>query len=81
MAKVLVSFDDDLLRRIDRIAAAHNLSRSAYLADLARAQERRTLGQGSHPAARQALVRLEGLLADVSELDSTEAIRAERRAR
>jgi metal-responsive CopG/Arc/MetJ family transcriptional regulator len=35
MAKVLVSLNDTLLRRIDRIAKDRGHSRSAYLAELA----------------------------------------------
>ena len=43
MAKVLVSFDEKLLKRIDRAAKAGGESRSAFLARLAedRSEERR----------------------------------------
>jgi metal-responsive CopG/Arc/MetJ family transcriptional regulator len=56
MAKVLVSLGDALLRRIDRVARARGLSRSAYLAELA---ERDAL-VGTSPAGESTeLVRAE----------------------
>lgn len=81
MVKVLVSLNDDLLRRIDRAARKAGLSRSAYLAQIAREDLARTVGPGKHPAARRALARLDTLLADSPAGDSTAAIRAERDAR
>jgi metal-responsive CopG/Arc/MetJ family transcriptional regulator len=81
VAKVLVSLQDGLLRRIDRIAKARGLSRSAYLADLAERDVARVEGPGVGRAARRALSRLDELFADGSAEDSTAAIRAERDGR
>lgn len=81
MAKVLISLDDRLLRRIDRTASAAGLSRSAYLARLAEGDLARGVGPGRSPAARAALRKLDRLFADAPAGDSTAAIRAERDAR
>lgn len=81
MAKVLVSFDDALLRRIDRIAKSRGLSRSGYLAELAERDAARSEGPGTSRVARQALDRLDALFGDGPSEDSTAAIRAERDAR
>lgn len=81
MAKVLVSLNDALLRRVDRIAKSRGLSRSAYLAELAEQDATRSVGPGATPAARRALARLDELFADGAAEDSTDAIRAERDAR
>jgi hypothetical protein len=81
MTKVLVSLDDALLRRIDRIARARGLSRSAYLADLAGRDAARADGPGTSRAAQRALARLDDLFADGPREDSTAAIRAARDVR
>jgi hypothetical protein len=81
MAKVLVSINDSLLRRIDRVAKARGLSRSAYLAELAERDATRREGPGARPGARRALRRLDALFAAGPAEDSTAAIRAEREAR
>lgn len=81
MGKVLVSFDDTLLRRIDRIARSHGLTRSAYLAQLAERDAANSEGPGRNPAVRAALDELDQLFANTPIEDSTEAIRSERRAR
>ncbi len=81
MAKVLVSLNDALLRRVDRIAKARGLSRSAYLAELAERDAARSDGPGASPGARRALARLDTLFAGGPAEDSTAAIRAERDAR
>ncbi len=81
MAKVLVSLNDALLRRIDRIAKARGLSRSAYLAELAERDAARSGGPGASRAARRALSRLDQLFAGGPVDDSTVVIRAERDAR
>jgi metal-responsive CopG/Arc/MetJ family transcriptional regulator len=81
MAKVLVSLNDTLLRRVDRIAKGRGLSRSAYLAELAERDVARSEGPGTTRAARRALSRLDELFAAGPREDSTEAIRAERDAR
>jgi len=81
MAKVLVSFDDMLLRRIDRAATANGESRSAYLSHLAESDAARGSGPGKTPGARAALRKLDRLFADAPAGDSTAAIRAARDAR
>jgi metal-responsive CopG/Arc/MetJ family transcriptional regulator len=81
MAKVLVSLNDALLRRIDRIAKARGLSRSAYLAELAERDAARSEGPGTSRAARRALARLDELFEGGPAEDSTLAIRSERDAR
>jgi predicted transcriptional regulator len=81
MAKVLVSLNDALLRRVDRIAKARGLSRSAYLAELAEQDAARSEGPGTTRAARRSLARLDDLFEGGPPEDSTAAIRAERDAR
>lgn len=81
MAKVLVSIDDRLLRRIDRAVGAAGVTRSAYLAGLAEADLLGGEGPGGSPATRAALRKLDGLFGDAPAGDSTTAIRAERDAR
>lgn len=81
MAKVLVSLNDALLRRVDRIAKSRGLSRSAYLAELAERDAARFGGPGATPAAQRALARLDELFAGGASEDATRAIRAERDAR
>lgn len=81
MAKVLVSLNDALLHRIDRIARSRGLSRSAYLADLAQRDASRSIGPGATPAVRRALARLDELFERSPAGDSTAALRAERDAR
>jgi metal-responsive CopG/Arc/MetJ family transcriptional regulator len=81
MAKVLVSLNETLLRRVDRIAKGRGLSRSAYLAELAERDVARSEGPGTTRVARRALSRLDELFAAGPREDSTEAIRAERDAR
>jgi hypothetical protein len=81
VAKVLVSLNDALLRRVDRIAKSRGLSRSAYLAELAERDAARSSGSGASRTARRALARLDKLFAGGTAEDSTAAIRAERDAR
>jgi hypothetical protein len=81
MAKVLVSFNDRLLRRIDRLAKGRGESRSAYLSHLAEEDAARVSGPGGSPAARAALRSLDRLFASAPADDSTAAIRAARDAR
>jgi hypothetical protein len=80
MAKVLVSFDDTLLRRIDRAAKASGRSRSGYLSDLA-ARDVGAMGRGKTAGARAALRRLDRLFDDAPAGESTAAVRAMRDAR
>jgi metal-responsive CopG/Arc/MetJ family transcriptional regulator len=81
VAKVLVSFEDALLRRIDRIAKERGLSRSACLAELARHDLRRARAPVTTEKARRALARLDHLFAGTPRDDSTAAIRDGRDAR
>jgi hypothetical protein len=80
-AKVLISVDPRLLRRIDRAARAKGLTRSAYLARLAEQDIARIVGPGRDPVARRALRSLDRLGVEAPPGDSTAAIRAERDAR
>jgi hypothetical protein len=80
VAKVLVSFEDSLLRRIDRAARSRGVTRSAYLAELAEHDARRS-APGVSPAAKAALRRLDGLFVAAPADESTAALRAERDAR
>jgi hypothetical protein len=81
MAKVLVSFDDMLLRRIDRLARTNDESRSAYLARLAEEDAARRVGPGKSPAARVALRELDRLFAEAPAEDVTATIRQMRDSR
>jgi len=81
MAKVLVSFDERLLTRIDRAAGARGHTRSGYLAWLAETQIGRGSGPGKRPAARRAMKALDRLFVDSPSGDSTAAVRADRDAR
>jgi hypothetical protein len=81
MSKVLVSFDDALLRRIDRVASSRGLTRSAYLAQLAERDAARASGPGKTPAVQAALRDLDRLFADTPPDESTAAIRGGRDAR
>ena len=83
MAKVLVSFDDRLLRWIDRAAQASGLSRSAYLSRVVERERAEAKGPGADPDVRRALAKMDRLIARVpaSVGDSTALIRAARDAR
>jgi hypothetical protein len=81
MAKVLVSFDEKLLKRIDRAASTSGRTRSGYLAWLAETQIGRGSGPGKSPGAQRAMKALDRLLADSPPGDSTAAVRADRDAR
>jgi len=78
VAKVLVSLDEALLRRIDRVARARGISRSSYLAEIAGRDVARELGPGNAPAARRALSRLDALVGGTAPGESTELVRAGR---
>jgi metal-responsive CopG/Arc/MetJ family transcriptional regulator len=81
MAKVLVSFDDKLLKRIDRAAHSKGLSRSAYLAGLAEGGISEQIGPGKSRSVRGAMRKLDRLFERAPAGDSTAAVRAERDAR
>lgn len=83
MAKVLLSIDERLLRRIDRAAKALGLSRSAYLARLATKELRAEKGPGASKEARDAMRSIEALVAKYGAAgeDSTQVVRAMRNSR
>jgi hypothetical protein len=81
MAKVLVSFDDRLVKRIDRRATAAGKTRSGYLAELAQQDLAKSAGPGESPVARAAMRKLDRLFAKAPTGDSTTAVREERDAR
>ena len=77
MGKVLVSFDDELVRRVDEEARAHGLSRSAYLARAARRELERGAGKALR-RRRRALKALDDLFAAAPAGESTAEIRGAR---
>ncbi|CAN5224742.1 hypothetical protein BH18CHL2_BH18CHL2_03700 [soil metagenome] len=82
MAKILVSIDDKLLKRIDRAARRLRLTRSTYLARLAARDLGGERGAGADPQARGALNELDRLFAENATTgDVTEVIRSMRDAR
>lgn len=84
VAKVLVTFEDGLLRWIDRAARKMDLSRSAYLSRLAERERDQLEGPGSDPDVRRALAEVDRLVATnvpASAGDSTSFIRAMRDSR
>jgi Ribbon-helix-helix protein, copG family len=81
MAKVLVSLDERLLKRLDDEAAARGVSRSALLAEFASLGLGDAVGPGARPDVHEALRRTRQLFAGLNDpLDSTEAIRQMRDA-
>lgn len=78
MAKVLISVDEKLLRRIDRMAAAAGLSRSAYFARLA---ERDATSKRDAASVLATLRRLDRLFENAPSVDSTAEVRSARDAR
>lgn len=82
MAKVLISLDDRLLKRLDTEAARRGLSRSALIARIAAESLGEPLGPGAAPKVREALRRLKELFRDVDDpVDSTQIIREMRDSR
>lgn len=81
MAKVLVTLEDGLLRRIDRLARSRGMSRSAYIGQLAERDAIRSVGPGATQAAQNAMERLDRLFESSPAGDSTAMVRAERDAR
>jgi predicted transcriptional regulator len=75
--KVMISLPDDLLERIDRVAAERHTSRSAFLQDAAR----RELGWPDPVAIDAALERARAALANAGRFESADLIRAERDSR
>jgi len=81
MAKVLVTIEDNLLKRIDRTVRDRGLTRSAYLVELARRDLDARLGPGADPAVQAALDRLEQLGREVSYATDEDAASLVRRSR
>lgn len=59
--KVLVSLDERVLARVDRLAKRRGLTRSAYLEQLAVADLASQKGPGADPSVRAALASLDTL--------------------
>jgi hypothetical protein len=79
VAKVLITLEDSLLRRIDRSTRERGLTRSAYVAQLARRDLEQEVGPGADPGVHAALARLRELFAHAGGGgDSTAIIRSER---
>jgi metal-responsive CopG/Arc/MetJ family transcriptional regulator len=79
VAKVLITLEDNLLRRIDRATRERGLTRSAYMAQLAERDLDQEIGPGADPEVRAALAGLRELFARNPTIgDSTAIIRAER---
>lgn len=79
MAKVLITLEDSLLRRIDRATRERGLTRSAYMAQLAQRDLEQEVGPGADPEVHAALARLRALFArNPMPEDPTIAIRRER---
>lgn len=77
MAKVMVSFPDDLLARIDATATRRGMTRSAYLAAAAERDMRRL-----EPDEFDAIVERSRLrLAPTGAFESADVVRAERDSR
>lgn len=64
MAKVLVTIEDPLLKRIDRTARDRGLTRSAYISDLARRDLDAQIGPGADPKVHEALDNLRRIAAE-----------------
>jgi len=79
--KILVSLDETLLRRVDQVARARGLSRSAYLSGLAAQDLELAHGPGRHPVARAALEELDELFREAPPGEATTEVRQEREAR
>jgi metal-responsive CopG/Arc/MetJ family transcriptional regulator len=83
MAKVLVSLDANLVRRLDEEAAARGVSRSALIAELAEQGLGTQRGPGAAPEVQKAVAELEDLFREspTPGPDSTRIIREMRDAR
>lgn len=80
MAKVLISIDETLLRRMDQSAKSAGLTRSAYVALLAERDSARENARADR-AMHDAFDTLDILFAKAPPGDSTEEIRAMRDSR
>lgn len=81
MAKVLVTIEDPLLRRIDRTVRERGLTRSGYLSELARRDLDSQVGPGADPEVRAALRRLRRLGAEMTYATDEDSASLVRRAR
>ncbi|MHB8618723.1 MAG: ribbon-helix-helix protein, CopG family [Chloroflexota bacterium] len=86
MAKVLVSLDNQLLERLDREAAAREMSRSALIAELTAKELGEPVGPGAAPSVHRADERLRKLFAEAPRTpefleDSTKTFRDMRDSR
>ena len=81
MAKVLVTIDDTLLKRIDRSVRERGLTRSAYLSGLARRDLDAQIGPGADPAVHAALDRLQRLGREMPYATDEDAVSLVRRMR
>jgi metal-responsive CopG/Arc/MetJ family transcriptional regulator len=79
--KVLISLEEQLVRRIDRAAQAAGLSRSAYISQLAKRELGQAKGPGANASAKAAMRRLDRLFASLPHEGAAAAVRAERDAR
>ncbi len=82
MAKVLVSMEERLLRRLDRAAKEAGMSRSAFLSRVLIRALGNDMGPGRSKKVRAALTRLDRLFAEHATAgDPTEIVREMRDAR
>jgi hypothetical protein len=82
MVKILVSFDERLLKRLDEEAATLGVSRSALIGRMTAAALGEPSGPGARPDAHAALERVRALFREVDDpLDSTQVIRQMRDSR
>ncbi len=81
MAKVLVSIEDRLLERLDRMARERGVSRSALISELAKKALGELKGPGADQAVHKALREAQELFRDSPPGDSTAWIRKERDSR
>lgn len=79
MTKVLLSIDEKLLARIDREARGRKMSRSAYLAEVAKEDLGEAVGPGANPQVRQTIRTIKALFANnPTPGDPTQLIREDR---
>jgi DNA-binding phage protein len=81
MAKVLVTIEDNLLKRIDRSVRDRGLTRSAYVSELARRDLDAQLGPGADPAVHAALDRLQQLGREMEYATDEDVVSLLRRTR
>jgi hypothetical protein len=81
MAKVLVTIEDTLLKRIDASVRERGLTRSAYLAGLARRDLDAQIGPGADPAVHAAFDQLRRQFADAEYATDEDVVSLLRRTR